>query len=451
MFHLYLAPFIAVAGPIAGAKTAIVFTAFIIAAAWGFLMKSLKIKNILFALLFMLFCAGYIYPGRLVLCRSFLISIFFMAVILNCVVTKQRIILALSLYLYMLSYVGAWQMAPVILLFDLFSAKFANNRKEALKQMMMPWALAGIAAGFIFSPYFPVNINAVYTQTILILKAQWFGTEKAGTLPMGTELAPVQLKHLICYIGIYGMLVFTLINIFKNQTAKKISSVTAAFLTVTCLYAVMTLFTQKFIEYLAPLFTVTIFLFWEKHPISTWNKSCAVYNQPPPENPTLGNIRKAFAITLLSALGILSVLTLRTSFSKTYPIYQDSAEWIKKNIKKDTLIFSGDWDDNVILFYYLPEYRFLVMLDPYFMYANSADKFLLWKKICEGKMEDPSEIIMDKFGTNIVFVPPDRPGLKHRLILSDNAELVFKGKAGETIFLLYSPHHIKVTNPSFSE
>ena len=143
-------------------------------------------------------------------------------------------------------------------------------------------------------------------------------------------------------------------------------------------------------------------------------------------------------IALLIASGAVSIYLLRDNFYREYPVYQDSADWIRQNVPENTLIFAGDWDDNVILFYYLPHYKFLVMLDPYFMYAYSPEKFRIWQKIVNGKVENSAEAIISNFDTHTVFVPPDRQKLKHRLLMDTEAEPVYKGKTGEMVFLLKS-------------
>ena len=461
LFHIYLVPFVYLFGAITGAKAAIITTAFLIALAWGNLLKTLKVKNILFAMFFMLFCTGHVYLGRLVLCRSFLISILFMPLALDCMIRNRRALFVLIIYLYMLAYVGAWQILPITCIFDFFRFLASEKKKEYLKkEMMIPWAATGVAAGLILTPYFPVNINAIYTQTILILKAQWFGTAKAGTLPMGTELTPISLKILICYIGLFLLFAVTVYDLFHRQlyrlptsrrinapdigTDKKDSSdyltpETRAFLLLSTLYLIMTVFTQKFVEYLVPFFTVTTFLYWSRHPLPAWNSTCPFYTPHGECDFTLSRIRKKFVIALLILSGVVSIFLLRDFFYRKYPVYQDSSEWIRKNVPEETLIFSGDWDDNVILFYYLENYKFLVVLDPYFMYAYNPDKFLLWLKIVTGKMIDPAEAIWDNFKTKTVFVPPDRPIFKHRLLMDDKAKMRYEGKNGESIFTLSIP------------
>ena len=462
LFHIYLIPFIVLFGKITGAKFAITVTTFLIALAWGNLLKTLKIKNIMFAMLFMLFCTGYIYLGRLVLCRSFLLSILFMPLVLDCVIRKRRFLTILTIYLYMLAYVGAWQMIPIVFIFDLFCFIASNNRKQYLKKMMLPWTIIGVAAGLILTPYFPVNIKAIYIQTILILKAQWFGTATAGTLPMGTELAPISIKHLICYIGLFALFAVNVYDFFHRKLYKRYSShsldekrnktekltrenseksetlspETYSFFLLSTLYLIMTIFTQKFVEYLVPFFTVTTFLYWSRHPLPAWNSVCPFYKPKGECDFTLSKIRRKFVIALLILSGIVSIHLLRGSFYKKYLIYQDSAKWIETNIPKETLIFAGDWDDNVILFYHLADYKFLVMLDPYFMYAASPEKFILWQKIVSGKIEQPSTIIQKQFNTNVVFIPPDRQKFRHRLLMDNRAKLLYEGKSGESIFIL---------------
>jgi len=433
LFHIYLVPFALLFGKITGAKIAIIFTAFIIAMAWGVLLKTLKVKQIFFAMLFMIFCVGYIYPGRLILCRAFLLAVFFMPIAINCAIRKKRVLLVLSVYLYTLSYVGACQMIPVIFVFDLFNIKETIKKKKGFNNLMFPWALAGFLAGLMITPYFPINIKAIYIQAITVLKAQWLGVDSGVILPIGTEFQSIPAKHFACYIFLIILYFFSIDNLIRRKHILKLKTEEKAFFLLTTIYLALTLFTQKFIEYLVPCFTVAIFQYWTNHPHPVWERFL------PFHKTAFVDLKKLTLIFLLLITGAISITMLRKNFYKKHLIYYDSAEWIKNNVKENTLIFSGDWDDNVILFHHLPNHKVLVVLEPFFMYAKSADKFLIWHKIVQGKVEDVVTVIKSNFTTDTVFVPPDRQRLRHRLLMHKDAKLVYEGKSGESIFIIEKP------------
>jgi hypothetical protein len=134
--------------------------------------------------------------------------------------------------------------------------------------------------------------------------------------------------------------------------------------------------------------------------------------------------------------GVFLANILAKSVKKEHLLYEDSAKWIAENVKEGSLIFSGGWGDNSVLFYHIPQYRYLVMLEPYFMYAKSPRKYLIWRKISEGKVLDTAASVKSNFNTDIIFVPPKNLPLKYRLLSDDSAELVHEGKSGESVFKL---------------
>jgi hypothetical protein len=198
----------------------------------------------------------------------------------------------------------------------------------------------------------------------------------------------------------------------------------------------MTLLSQRFVEYLAPIFGVTAVLFWTEHPFKPWNSTCFFYKQKCSTDNTLGVFRLYATTLMLLIAGFFITHTLLKSVQKDHMLFEDSAKWISQNVKPNTLIFSGGWGDNSILFYNLPQYRYLVMLEPYFMYAKSPQKYLIWRKISEGKVLDSAYSVKSNFNTNVIFVPPKNLPLKYRLLSDDSAELVYEGKSGESIFKL---------------
>jgi len=103
------------------------------------------------------------------------------------------------------------------------------------------------------------------------------------------------------------------------------------------------------------------------------------------------------------------------------------------------LIFTSSWDDTPYLFYSLPKFKYLVFLDPYFMYSYSPDKYRMWQKISEGKTSNPALLIQQEFGTNIVFVNKRHKTLQMQLEESGQAKFKFEGKDGEKVFVLKSP------------
>lgn len=440
LFHIYLVPFIVLFGKIQGAKIATLAAVFFVAFSWGILLKSLGLKRYLFsALFFMLFVSGYLFLGRIVLCRSLLFSLIFLPLAIAAAINRKRLLLSIIVYLYMLTYVGAWQILPIIIIFDAFEVKKGMDSKSILKNMMFPWVIIGLLAGIIFNPYFPVNIKGIFIQTILVLKAKWFGVQGSPII-QAAELTPISSKRILWHLPLFIIFAFTTHSMCKNRSFTEMKRPAGVFFILTCLYLVMTIFSQRFIEYLVPFSTIFIFIYWYEFPFKNIVSNENKQQEESAEKYTISTKKLHIILFILLLInGMVSTAMLHKNFYRDHLFYQDSAEWLKNNEEKNSIVFTGDWDMGAVLFCNAPEFRYLVMLEPYFMYAYSPEKYSLWNKICTGKITQPSVIIVNEFDSNIVFVPHDRPALFRKLQLDKYSELKFEGKTGESIFKLNVP------------
>ena len=427
LFHVFLVPFVAVFGDLDGAKVATIALAVAAAVSWGALLHALGVKRIALCLLTALAITGYAFPGRLELCRPHLASLFFIPMVLNFAVRGWRWGTAAALCVYALSYVGAWHMVPVIFLLDILKFRSGNGSDgERAFRPISGWALAGLAAGLVISPYFPDNIKGVFVQTVLVLKEKWFSTGDTSGL-LVRELTPPQGLRLWLHIPLLGAMVATIAAATKKRGGS-VAPETILMLALSAVYLVVTLFSQRFVEYAAPTCAVALFLFWERHPAAWWGTA----------NKKTRKTALVAAAAMMAVAAIVSVVVLNRDLRARRPRspYLDAAAWIRRNAAPGEVVFSGDWGANAVLFHHLPQMRFLVMLDPYFMKAYSPRKHRLWWKVASGQLANPSETIRKEFDSRIVFSPPCTRGLSQRLLMDPGAELVVKGADGEMVFLL---------------
>jgi len=468
LFHVCLTPFIAVLGKFDGARTAIVCFAGLAAVSWGVLLRSLGVKRLFLGLLLILFCAGYAFLGRIVLCRPHLFSIIFLPLALALIVRKNGWGLAVVSCLYMLSYVGAWQIIPVAFIFD--AAAFLSNRKRETAAVEGPrrsiheedasdtptagkggfqrlfgkilglstlWTAAGIAAGLLLSPYFPVNLKAIYLQSVLVLTAKWFGAGGGGQVVQAAELAPIGAKHVLTYLLVLVGFAVLVWRFVKENAFRKVRPEASAMIALSGVYLAMTIMSQRFVEYLAPVFAVAAMLYWSERPLVFLKKK---HSGGSDAGMRIKALRIVFSpsvfFPILMIAGLFSTVILARSVRDDHLLFEDSSEWIAEHVEPGSLVFSAGWGENSVLFYHLPQYRYLVMLEPYFMYAKSPRKYLMWLKISEGKALDAAGAVESNFDTTTIFVPPSNLKLKYRLLSDDSAELAYEGKSGETIFTI---------------
>lgn len=421
LFHIYLVPF-TLLGKVAGAKLATVTAVFFIAVAIGYMLRDAGLKRHYFlTMMFILFASGPVFAGRLLLCRSLLFSIFFMVCGLICVFRGARWALLAVSFLYSLSYAGSWQIVPAVLIFDMVRLKIGGEEFK-IRNFLVFWAFAGIAAGTLVNPYFPDNITGGFLQSVLVLKAKWLGTG-SDQIIQASELSAMTLhKFLTGYLLIFSAFLYTSYKIFKDRGFIRGDWKLAGLFVLSAVYLFPTLMSMRFGEYFIPFSTSFLCVFWlcKTGFFERGTRRLAV-----------------FLIVLILALS--SSFKLRKFFYADHIKYCGASEWMKKNLKPGEIVFTGDWDDASPLFYIAPELRYLVFLEPYFMYSYSPEKYRLWKKITFGKMNSTALAIWVEFGSRAVFVPPDRPYLERKLELDPYAKLVYFGTEGESVFILDVP------------
>ena len=195
--------------------------------------------------------------------------------------------------------------------------------------------------------------------------------------------------------------------------------ITLSLLVLTSVYFILTILCQRFIEYSAPLSAVFILAYWCKY-----------------ENPLNSRTRKTVFALLFVCMALITVLELKEVLYLDQPKYAGAAEWIKRNAEPGEIIFTADWDDTPMLFYGAPEQRYLVFLEPYFMYLHSPQKYRIWKKISDGKMLYAPEEIVSTFHSKIIFVSARRPRLIDKLDHDNHVKLRYTGPQSERIYTI---------------
>jgi hypothetical protein len=427
LFHIYLIPFLPF-GRLIGGKIAILLAVFLSGITWGCLIKFLKIRYIFITLLLILLSTQTAFLGRLIFCRGHILSILIFPLCLLLMLKNRRVLLLTFTYIYSLAYTGSWQILLIAILFDVVTTR--KSEKFKIINLMSIWCLAGIILGLIVNPYFPANISGGIIQNIMIIKARWFGLSQS-TILQGQELYPMPLYKLFTiFLPLVIVNIYTFIKVLKLKIYDKEKRMLLFLALLSIIYLFITIIMLKFTDYYVPLSIIFIAFYWHNR-IFNLNKF----------------IKFIFFIILYLLLFLSmykSIKQLRHDSYRNKIPYTSASKWLRNNLmdrnatamNPKKIIFTSSWDNTPYLFYNLPEFKYLVMLDPYFMYAYSPKIYEKWKNISEGRTLNPSLSILNTFKTNIVLVTKDKPRLTKQLLNSNYAKLVYKNNKGEKIFLL---------------
>ncbi|HET9907106.1 MAG TPA: hypothetical protein VFQ23_10710, partial [Anaerolineales bacterium] len=123
--------------------------------------------------------------------------------------------------------------------------------------------------------------------------------------------------------------------------------------------------------------------------------------------------------------------------SKSYDLYAGASAWLEDNTPPNSRVFQTDWDDFPRLFFYNTHNTYLIGLDPTYMQLYDPDLYELWVEITQGDVENPSQVIASRFGSQYIHtdlnhgdflqVAAEDPGLKE--VYRDDQSVLFEVRA----------------------
>ena len=85
--------------------------------------------------------------------------------------------------------------------------------------------------------------------------------------------------------------------------------------------------------------------------------------------------------------------------------YSGALAWLESHSPKHSIVFHSDWDDFPVLFYHNTSNRYVVGLDPTFMYRYDRTRYAEWERVTTGRERlHLYDIIARRFNARYVFV-----------------------------------------------
>lgn len=98
------------------------------------------------------------------------------------------------------------------------------------------------------------------------------------------------------------------------------------------------------------------------------------------------------------------------------------------------IVFNADWSDFPLLYHLNTHNRYIVGLAPHYLHERNGAQHMLWTKVVDGRLPEPSSIIQERFGSRWVF--GKRGARLIKILRKDpNARLAYEDKFA-VIFLL---------------
>jgi hypothetical protein len=176
---------------------------------------------------------------------------------------------------------------------------------------------------------------------------------------------------------------------------------TFALLTV-LLFGLMFLQARRFVEYFPPFALIFAAFAWAP---------LLADPEPASASPADSPLKRILASLPMILLSVAVVTSIARSIprareaidnSKPYDLYADASQWLEANTPAGSRVFQTDWDDFPRLFYYNTHNTYLIGLDPTYMQTYDPELYDLWVLITQGKVDNPSQFIAGKFGSQYV-------------------------------------------------
>jgi hypothetical protein len=381
--HIFLIPF-TYGDLIAGSKIAAVFLAALIFSLFYWILKKSKIKySLIWTLL--LFAASSDFIFRVTLSRAFLLSIIFLILGFYLIINKKYFYLLLLSLIYTLTYTAS----QLILIIGLIYVLIEYWKTKKFDWRILAYLFAGLLIGLIVRPDFPQNFYTIFIQNFYVI----FYKLKGVQLNIGVEMHPISasVKDNLVLIYLFGIGIASMIINFIEKRIKKnkLSIIYIYAFSLSVFFCILTFMSQRFFEYWIP-FTVLFAAFTFKYLSrdNYWKRIIAEFIKIFQKKYYFLSWLKYFFLVALGSIIIFFSYANITKAIKSmeeniYPFdkYKGAGEWLKQNTLQNSIVFNANWDNFPQLFFYNHHNRYIVGMDPTFMYVYDKKLYWLWHNI----------------------------------------------------------------------
>lgn len=437
LYHLILVPLVLILPPLVAVKLAAAFFAALTILTFQWLLDKFKIKYSFIYTLILLFAHQFVFRINLAKVPSLslivlLLFIYFLFINKN----KWPWQLFLLSFAYVWLY-GGWPIAfGLISLYFLVDLVFITlkNKKfnwqilKLSKYKIFLSSIFGFVAGLVINPYFPTNLKFYYQQTIQIGLVNY-----KDIVGVGGEWYGFNIFDLVGY-EVFTFILLTLALLIFFIHLKKQSAKSWTLFLLSLIFFILTLKSQRNVEYFIP-FSLLFSSFTISRILSSNRPrfSLAKIKRLLPYPKIIPTLLLALLVFYLPIVVAANFKGLRDNLRKNYTFdqFKDSSLWLMANTSPGDIVFHDDWDDWPVFFYHNSHNRYIVGLDPTFMYFKSHRQYWRWRHIATGQTTtDICLTVHDSFYSNYIFVKNDNPNLKKNLDKDPLCQLAYKDSYG---------------------
>ena len=387
LFHVALIPFIFGDLRLGAKWAAICFATLAFLALWLVLHR----QRIAFAWLWALGLLGvseaFLY--RMSITRAQSLSLAVLAIAFLWMLEGKYRHLAVLSFLYVWMY-DAFPLVGMLAVLYFLAVLLVEGRFEFRP---IVYVSVGILFGMLLNPYFPYNITFFIRHVVPKLS-------DATSVSVGNEWYPYDTGQLL-ENSLPAFTALALGALALGLSGLRMDVRTAFAFLVALLFGLMLFEARRFVEYFPPF--ALLFAAFATAPLLDDSPPAGFARTPHP------NFFRAWLAPAL--VGLCVILAVAKSLpaaaeqvrsAKPYGLYAGASNWLMRHTQKGERVFQTDWDDFPRLFFYNTHNTYLAGLDPTYMQLYDAELYTLWVDITRGDVENPSRMIVTRFGSRFV-------------------------------------------------
>lgn len=417
LYHVYLIPFTYFKDLEYGAKLATVILSASSITSFYIILRLNRIRFAEIWWLLLLFSGGYfLYRNNVP--RPQVLSIILALWSIHFILNRKYIALAILCFIYTFSYTAYFLPFAFACIVSGYLLVFEGEWDWKTPTV----ALVSMLVAMICHPYFPNNIIYLYLQNFYVM---WQASQGGGIdLRMGGEFGPMTTRKLIEVITsvILPYAAAFFVALFRPA---KINKATKALFFLSLALIILTLHTKRFAEYSVPVTLLFCAFYFHHHfaDLDVWEKLETSMGR----TLLIGSI----LAVVITVLGIRSYRDVAPLFRVSESSYKGAALYLKKTVPRGEIVFTCDWDDAPALFFYNHHNRYLIFLDPNFMYFWNPQIWHKWNDLSFGHFGDRTyDIFKQDFKTKYGACTSDFWRLKNMIQRHPRMKIVYDDPHG---------------------
>jgi hypothetical protein len=385
IYHLYLIPFIKLAGFVYGTKiAAYLSTLGLFLTVVFYLYRNASPKIYIPAAVVLISSSQFLRDTAEA--RPFIWAMLLTLLGINYVIRQNRKAVFIISLIYGMTHLSAWVLPAYAIIYSIYL--WARGEKSS--GIIAVPAFSGYLISFILHPNFPNNLFISFLNGILV---PWYAIT-GGVLELGAEFFPINTQDILYrfpYIFISVGVILSGSVFFRGN----IRRVTKGWGIAVLLFGVFAVISVRNMTHLYPVLIIFTGLLLTDISLVFREKSKLLKDRVLSVVIPMGIIFMIFAA--FKTVNLLNQMFYAEAVYASH--FSRMAEVFKKNIPPGARIFHSNWSDTQYFIGMAPEYEYYVTFDPVYMYSYNRNLYALYRQLSFGQTQDPYSVLKNNFQT----------------------------------------------------